>query len=253
MQSEANGHKTSDHDQDRAKYSDPQQLGKGGIKATLEEIGQLFKDKKLVKQNTRTLMKWDLQIEDIQQPVKFYFSYKAKSTRSSSDQKHKDSVGIMEIDPDYEDAVSFSYVLYLKHRGRQIREGWVPWLQIKPSSEVKGKLGVFTMREFKKGDILGWMELPYTCIGSDRNEDNSDAEQERETNYFALLSKLPIRDWTMEDVFCHLQDPAIQWKDNTTLYGQKFKLFNVQRKDDGRIYAMFRIGVGQELFLQSSK
>ena len=38
-------------------------------------------------------------------------------------------------------------------------DGWVPWIEVKPSLLENERMGVFTLREFQKHEVVGWIGI----------------------------------------------------------------------------------------------
>jgi len=47
--------------------------------------------------------------------------------------------------------------LFLKLAKFSQGDGWVPWVEIRESGVKDGVLGLFALREFHKGEIIGWL------------------------------------------------------------------------------------------------
>lgn len=47
--------------------------------------------------------------------------------------------------------------MYIKLSSYTQGDGWIPWLELKPSLLENDQIGVFTLREFLKGEIVGWV------------------------------------------------------------------------------------------------
>jgi hypothetical protein len=60
-----------------------------------------------------------------------------------------------------------TYTLYIR-RSDKSRKPWEPWFELKPSNLKEAGYGLFSAREFKKGDFLGfffWRESEDKCKG----------------------------------------------------------------------------------------
>ena len=62
--------------------------------------------------------------------------------------------GILPASTETAAGTQVSYKLYLKSEAP--RTNWVQWLEVKPSNIPGAGLGVFTLREFTRGQAIGW-------------------------------------------------------------------------------------------------
>jgi hypothetical protein len=134
-----------------------------------------------------------------------------------------------------------SHKLYIKVDNKR---NWEPWLQVKESSLPGAGKGIFALREFRKGQVIGWYygkKVP----GSNHEKKpyqfaNIDAEGGR--GYPGRLGLHFLNDPTLSQ-----GKEGLETKQGTDLKAS-LKKVNVRLHKDGLALAVSQIRVGDELF-----
>lgn len=146
--------------------------------------------------------------------------------------------GILTASPPETLSADVSYRLYL--RSESSKTLWVPWIEIKPSNIQGAGMGVFAMREFTKGQAIGWY------YGKARNssiprDDNSAMYQMANIDAQGGIG-FPGR------LGMHfLNDPTMNLQETRDINKAK-KMWNVELESDYAVVAKRQIRIGDELY-----
>ena len=127
----------------------------------------------------------------------------------------------------------FSWRLELHAEGIKLKDGWVPWLMVRPDNTNTG-YRVFALREFRKGELVGWLfgKSASPAEASKYRKHNVDAEGT--TGFFAGMGLHLVASPTWG-----LEDPR---------HIRRVKgLANVQYENDGAVIARKNIPMEEEL------
>jgi hypothetical protein len=139
-----------------------------------------------------------------------------------------------------------SHKLYIKVDNKR---NWEPWLQVKESSLPGAGKGIFALREFRKGQAIGWY-YGKKVAGSNRKKKpyqfaNIDAEGG--LGYQGRLGLHFLNDPTLTIVKTSRGKDSLVTKEGTDLKAS-LKKVNVRLHKDGLALADSQIRVGDELF-----
>ena len=133
-----------------------------------------------------------------------------------------------------------SYKLYLKSEAP--RTNWVQWLELKPSNIPGAGLGVFTLREFTRGQAIGWYygTKKKKSVGQDGAAGGTmyqlaDLDAQGSFGYPGRLGMHVMNDPTM-----NLLDDAERQN--------AMRMWNVMLHSDYAVTAKRQIRIGEELY-----
>ena len=151
--------------------------------------------------------------------------------------------GILTASPPEAQRADVSYRLYLRSESKNIQ--WVQWIEVKPSTIQGAGLGVFAMREFTKGQAIGWY------YGKARNsniprDDNSARYQMIHIDAQGSVG-FPGR------LGMHiLNDPTMSLEDESDIKKAK-KMWNVELNGDYSVTTKRQIHSGDELYVDYNR
>lgn len=113
--------------------------------------------------------------------------------------------------------------LFIKLSTYSQGDGWIPWVELKRSEVKRGQIGAFSLREFQKGEVVGWIS------DNDENED--------------IFSTQPM---SLGMGMAFIKNPIP--KDGTGNRKSLWRKVNCVVDETGCVYATKGIHKGQELY-----